>query len=492
MKRLLTVLLTAALAMSLCACDKADNYSESNTESSGESGLSSTPNGTTSTEQSTPDVASAGANPIMLTDNADRALDWSNACGVEDGIYNIKKAYKTEIGTYSYIMYTDYATGQEVYLCSDSSCNHDTERCSSYLSNHEFIVNFDSRLFVHNGSLYYLNIDSIRDEDSARVGGSPYEDYREQRLYRMGLDGSNRELVYTFDNGLIVEPFAAGDGSALWFFVKTRTVDYDEERKAYFFGIKDPTLIKLDLSSRSIAEQIPLYKYKDLERVFVWGCSDGKVIFCGREFPEGVTRKDVNAMTDFDDPAADSIRVVELFKKCQSVYFTLDLNNKDIKEIYRHGYEDENMGFTDGKYAYLTDTEKRTSVRVDLESGEQSTFSPAEGYVAVGTIGGEYECRAVDKNDQTLYFIDKEGGEITSNALKSLYFSNDWMLIYGDKYDYRPISEDAVAFGKDSVLIRSDKGPGYLNFDYVLMSLDDYFNGRPNYEPIKMIDKGGK
>ncbi len=54
------------------------------------------------------------------------------------------------------------------------------------------------------------------------------------------------------------------------------------------------------------------------------------------------------------------------------------------------------------------------------------------------------------------------------------------MIIHGDDYDYKNIREDAVAFGKDSVLIRTEE-------DYVIMSIDDYFNGRPEYRPVNII-----
>ncbi len=483
MKKIISVL-AAAMILSLCACDKADNGSES----LGESSLSTS--STSSTEQSAPiggestdvpDVPAAGADPIMLTKNVTSNFDWEHAYETDDGVYYIKRAQKSGVGTVGYIMYIDYATGQETYLCSDSSCDHNSERCSSYLNNHEFFNNRDVRLFEYDGSLYYLSIDTPEYEDHMQINGTPYENPRDPSLYRMGLDGTNRELVYTFDRENSVETFAAGDGNALWFFVKTPTVDYNEERKTYFFGVKNPTLIKLDLSSRSIVEQIPLYKYKELERVFVWGCSGGKMIFCGRELPEGVTRQDVIEMTDLDDPAADSIRVHELSERCKSVYFTLDLNNKEIKEIYRHKYgiDNEYMGFADGKYAYFADTIERSGVKIDIESGEQSEFFPAEGYVAVKTVRGKYECLSTDKDDLTVYFIDKESGEITSNSLESLYYDETLFIIYGDDYQ-SSICDDAVAFGKDSALIRAEEG-------YVIMSLDDYLNGRLEYRPVNII-----
>lgn len=479
MKKLLVLILAAAITLSLTACDKADNYSESNTDIGGEnfSSASSESTGTNSTEQSAPDVPSAGANPIMLANNERPALDWANSFGTENGIYNIKEEHNiVKIGTYSYIMYTDYATGQEVYLCSDSSCNHNTERCSSYLDNSEFIVNHESRLFVYNGSLYYLNIPKNNDVDTVTItGGTLYEEHHDPKLYRMDLDGSNRELVYTFDRELSVQPFAAGDGNALWFFVKTPTVDYDEDRHIYFFGTKEPTMIKLDLSDRSIVEQIPLYKFGDLENISIVDCLDEKVIFWGSKLPEGVTRQDINALHDLENPLLNYDKIQELTKNTRIIYFTLDLNNKEIGEIYRYDYEEENIDFefTDEEYVYLTDTEKQTTVRIDLKSGEKSEFNPSDGYFAIGMAGGKFECRSVDKNDQTVFFIDKESGEITSNALRSIYSEEDYS-----------ICDDAVAFGKDCVLIRSSHGSGFMEYYYSIMSLDDYFNGRENLKKV--------
>ena len=492
------ILLTAVLALSLTACDKADNSSENisgnNSEIGGENSLSnSTGESTGSTEQNAPDMPSTGANPIMLANEDYPAHDWYSSFGTDDGIYNIKEAHSKEIGTYGYIMYTDYASGQEVYLCSDSSCNHNTERCSSYLHNRDFIIGHEPRLFVYNNSLYYLSVSAVKDVNTATITtGVPYEDDRPPRLYRMELDGSNRELVYTFDKELGVLPFAAGDGNALWFFVKTPTMSHDEERHVYFYATKDPTLIKLDLSTRDIVEQIPLYKYNDLERISVWGCADGKIIFRGQELPEGMTREQINAEANFDDPNADSLRVRELYKKFKSVYFTLDLNNKDIKEIYRHVYADEYTSFTDGKYAYLTNTEEMTSVRIDIESGEQSEFYPAEGYVAIGMIGDKYNCRSVDKDDITSYFIDKQSGEMTSNSLEALYTDEHWGMypdLFPEERFYKPISKDVLAYSKDYVLISSlqeyNSADKYWVKETAVMSLDDYLNGIMNYRTVK-------
>ena len=487
MKKIISVITAAAMALSLTACDKADNDSENNSDIGGENFSSASTNeSTNSTEQSSPDVPSTGANPIMLTKNKKiRNSDWECSCETEDGVYYFQRAQSKSIGSFYYIMYIDYATGQETYLCSDSSCNHDTDRCSSYLSNREFFSDYNMRLFEYRDKLYFLNIGTILDESRAQMGGSPYEEHCRSSLYRMGLDGSNRELVYTFDKEISVQPFAAGNGNALWFFVKTPTVDYDEDRHTYFFGTKEPTMIKLDLSDRNIVEQIPLYKFGDLENISIVDCLDEKVIFWGSKLPEGVTRQDINALRDLENPLLNYDKVQELTKNTNGIYFTLNLNNKEIEEIYRYDYEKENIDFefTDGEYVYLTDTEKQTTVRIDLKSGEKSEFYPSDGYIAIGMADGKFECRSVDKDDQTVYFIDKESGEITSNALRSTFSDED------DDYS---MCDDAVAFGKDCVLIRSSHGPGFMEYYYSIMSLDDYFNGRENYKEVNTAAVRGK
>ena len=94
-----------------------------------------------------------------------RVLSISNNpyCSNENGFY-----YRTEFeeelkdGAYGYhMMYIDYATRQEVYLCSNVGCSHDTLDCTSVFSGDE--VGSDSIPFFFEDALYLLSRDYDND-----------------------------------------------------------------------------------------------------------------------------------------------------------------------------------------------------------------------------------------------------------------------------------------------------------------------------------------
>ncbi len=50
-------------------------------------------------------------------------------------------------------MYIDFATHQEIYLCSNSGCNHYTESCSSVFLENE-VPSDSSILFIWNNKIF--------------------------------------------------------------------------------------------------------------------------------------------------------------------------------------------------------------------------------------------------------------------------------------------------------------------------------------------------
>ena len=251
MKRFISILLAAALTLSLTACDKADNDPESSGGNSSAQNGSSTEQSTTS-ENNDP-IANTGLTELTSTVR----YNYFPSCGTETGMYYMEPE---RIGrSNGYLMYIDYETKQEVYVCADSSCKHDSERCTSYFSNGEFFIHEKPNMFSYGGSLYYLSLPNSSDSG---VGTQPssrsdYEE-RDRALYRMNLDGSNRERVFTFDKDIEVDSFVAGDGNDLWFYVRTPVVEYNENTKLYYRNSKDKAMIRLSLSERTIVERIPL------------------------------------------------------------------------------------------------------------------------------------------------------------------------------------------------------------------------------------------
>ena len=156
-------------------------------------------------------------------------------CENENGIYHIALDEDGEAN----LMYIDYQSKQQIYLCNKSDCNHKNETCSSYFVNQFSLAS--STLFCNENYLYYFV--SERDQTGSTsssesvfsdteeilganglqvVGGEP------AKLYRMNLDGTGIQLLSEFKAGYVIQP----------------TLFYDEE---YLYGIAlKNTSVKID------------------------------------------------------------------------------------------------------------------------------------------------------------------------------------------------------------------------------------------------------
>ncbi len=101
--------------------------------------------------------------------------------GASNTTYNENGVYETIfIDDFSLIYYTDFESKISMPLCANPECTHSNESCTAYLADS---VPF---LFMNaNGDKLFANIQEIN-EDGFGV----------QKIYKMELDGSSRELIY--------------------------------------------------------------------------------------------------------------------------------------------------------------------------------------------------------------------------------------------------------------------------------------------------------
>ncbi|MCM1167401.1 MAG: hypothetical protein NC401_15450 [Ruminococcus sp.] len=500
MKKMLSFLTAIMTALSLCACDKADDVSGSVPESGSGSTVSSTTlgesGGSSSEDAPTVPVNSAESTELrMLTDPMQIHFDGA-ACAADEGLYYVEPG---RIGKSSaYLMYIDYATAQETYLCSDSSCKHDSERCSSALYFEDFFLGNSAKMFVYGDFLYYLSIDY--DHDGGTSSRAPSEPEKEQALYRMRLDGSNRERVFVFEEDITVVPFAAGDGSALWFYVKTPVLHYSEKSGMFWTGCTDRAMIRLDLESRTVVERIPLGNSDSIYRMNILGCCGNKFIFKTWEYPEGVTMEEVYEMKlATNDPAVappDRVqdpRLDEIEENIQSIYYALDPVNKECREIFRCNWRSDYVrnGFY-GDDMYLFELGSSVTV-VNVNGGGVSDYEqliPVPGYRLTGFIGirgGTYLCASLDPDDNAVYFVDPDTGAVTCTRLRS--------TLYPD-YDV-PLTDDIAGISGEYVLVRSGEiaipnnhgGIAGYYYQYKVATVDDFLNGADNFTDVKLIER---
>jgi hypothetical protein len=91
---------------------------------------------------------------------------------------------------YSSLMFIDYATAQQIFVCSSPSCNHNDETCSSYIESDGYVVfpavYGDTILLVYNS----LN----------QWGDAP----KASKIEKMDITGLNRKVLYTFSGDILI------------------------------------------------------------------------------------------------------------------------------------------------------------------------------------------------------------------------------------------------------------------------------------------------
>ena len=89
------------------------------------------------------------------------------------------------------IMYSDYNSKQEVYLCNKPNCTHDTNNCPSFLDFKGL-----NELFYYNNSLYFLESSAKGTTISASFDGTIQNiDQEPSALYKMNLDGTEKQNI---------------------------------------------------------------------------------------------------------------------------------------------------------------------------------------------------------------------------------------------------------------------------------------------------------
>ncbi len=498
MKKYLTIFLAAAIALSLCACDKADNDSESNVESG--SGVSSSTSSLisgesttdTSTGQASSENTSTEQNAPVGGDNTQNVPKengrltllcsgnnfMESGCGTEDGYYSLH--YDINGDGLLRVTYVDYASGQEVMLCSDSSCKHDSERCASVLGND---MRYFGEIFFYNERLYYLNV-SFFDDNGYQTGSVDEQEFltdekRRTELYGMNPDGTGRELVYAFTEGETIEHIAVGDGNCIWFITKENTVEYDKERDITRIVPKNRSLVRLDLSERKIVEQIPIYDSDNIDKKFKGVCGS-RFIFSGVAYPGGKSVMDyADELGMNNDPwsgisQADAAKFNKFMSNCEYVYFALDVGDKSMREIYRANYDDAYSGFCHDNSLYVTAADNSTT-RLDVNTGKSEAVSAPEGY-NLGEFIGDRPVYTVDDGTYREYSADPDTGELTAMT---------------DVQRLLAVSGSRALVVYDTAGTPDPNGGGLLNaYDvYALITLDDLYNGRDNFEPVKMIER---
>lgn len=396
------------------------------------------------------------------------------ACSTPEGYYYITEdLVELKDGSWgSHIMYVDFASGQEVFLCSDTGCTHNEESCTAVLSDEEFVP-LSCKIFVWNGKLYILNKDY--DEDGSVVidfeGGAVAAESRPSVLYQMNPDGTGRKKVYTFEEGVILEDLVIAGAKELYFAAKK--LETAKEGTAVMTTASERKLIKLDMEKGKTEDIFSLNTEQGISYK-VTGCFENCLVLEGTAYENG----------DSGEWDMEQEEWKELYRKSKNVIAVYDLAENQCNQVYQ--LENTKLHSTTNQEGILYVSKENSGEiqSVDLKTGEAAVLASLNQNSIIGKTSDKLICQNWDtQKDASLYFVDLKSGEVSHCGLVNL--CNGWPLEIvceaGEEfmviYDY-----EAEAYGDGSYEI--------YRYQFGMIKKQDLYAGKNEFRPVSMTGKG--
>lgn len=410
-------------------------------------------------------------------------------CATENGYYYVTgddgdSAVLKDGTPCHHIMYMDYATKQEVYLCSNAGCNHDTEDCTAVIAEEADNLFFP---FLFDGMLYILSAPYDSGGSYSSVWVNPeYEDALlsvddeegQGILYRMKPDGTQREKFYTFEEELKIGSMIFADDAGLYLQTSKVEMEQTGENNTYY-ATADRKIMRLDIGTKELKE---IYSFDDQGAKWgtwdLYGTNGSQLILIRTVYPSDFTEEDM-----FPEEKEEMDVWLEKYEKSTDEYAFLDLSAKEITTKYQLSNQEGYYHTIKDGCLYLTFEEDNRLVKVDLESGEETTLLE-DDRLKGSVIWNVYTDYLTVARDEGLYLIDYKSGEMSQ---KPLVDSLNWIL------NIRAENSDSflVIYDYDAVPDEwNDGGYDISQYKYALIKKKDLFEGKNNYEAIAMIGKG--
>lgn len=450
-------LMALGLILSLCSCGKAGPLSGDSPQR--EADFSQTAEGET--------AAPGAPGELSLLYHMQRQLAKSYT---EDGYYYLTLEEERLAGGQDvrHLMYMDFAARQEIYLCGDPACSHNTLDCTSVLPSEDF--GHSTALFVLNGSLYLLSKEQDHDGSaernvlSASSGTAP--EAAPTVLYRSALDGTRREKIYAFDPSFTVEDLVLGDGDGLYLIRKKVTT---EQGSGFTYQTSSQReLCRLDLSTGKESALLSM----DLGGGIDWdviGCTGRKLVLYGIDFGQEISAEEKHT--------GDR----SLYDRSFDVFATLDVDSGSLREIYRVKAPGSRSYEVDGERLYYSVNGDGQIFCIDLLTAEQRTLCATQQDCIWGMVGDRLYTRS--EKDSTFTFIDTKTGEISPCGLVDRSTGASLKII-------AETGGQVLAIYDSDVTPRSDGSFTVHGYKYGLIRKEDLFAGRDAFAPIQMLGSG--
>lgn len=458
MKKIWILFMTLVLIFSFSACGGRAQAGDENSDIRQISGTQNASGG---------NAAQNGALTLLCSPFCD------STCNTENGYYYLTTdTVALKDGNYgTHLMYMDFASCREIYLCSTAGCEHNSSDCPSVFLYDDFPV-WSTRLFIFGDNLYILSREY--DDDGSVSIGTDGDDGMESTpavLYRAKLDGTERKKVYTFDAGLTLEDIVIGNERGIY--VITKKLSTDKTGTQTYTTSSERKLIFLDLESFSAREVCDM-DFGDHISWQVYGCYRDALVLTGTDFGRELSRDEI-----WDDDVYK-----ELYQNSSQVYTILDLNNGQLREVCRQSNRYENSAGLVGDSLYLSSADNQNIDVINIETGERRTLCALPQNCIMHVLGDRLCCRSWDlTGDETYYFVDTKTGDVCNCPLVNL--CNGWSIEF-----YAETSSDVLFVYDYDALNLGDGSYEIYQCKCALISKDDLFAGKDNYRKIEMVGPG--
>ena len=392
-----------------------------------------------------------------------------NIVSAEDGMYRIVHEELAD-KTWAYkIYYIDYKSAQEIVLCNESSCNHDTDKCIGVI---EDINLFSPQLFVYNDKLYVFSSCDESDSVSMITGDMDAfeEETRQACLYEMNLDGTERKCISNFPEDASIDENVFGWNGQLIFCQKK--VEKEKTKEGYVQNVcVDRKMLALDTKNETFKE------LQDFSAEFsICGIYKNNIVCQKIIYPKGYNNENTLNM-DYDE-------WVEIMNKSDSTYLLYDMETgkeKELCTLSQERYFNDSMVFEDKLYI-SDDSDKMLCI--DLNNGSKSEIVVKKGksISLVTNLGDSILCWEKGDSKKTYLWKPAENKLIEFDmVLKGTNLNAD-ILTYNSKYIVVACDGDVTKNSDGSYEIHSQK--------YGIVEKEKLYQGNNEYNPVDMCSNG--
>lgn len=332
--------------------------------------------------------------------------------GNQQGYYMVESSAQ---GSHSNLMYIDYSTQQKIFLCAKPNCSHNDNTCTSFLEEYgvSSTSNSSYSVFCTDDCLYLFYGSS---------GMSMFFSGAAPTIYRIDLNGENRQVIYEADSGaeINLQYGCYADGNYIYFLMKKTGLSDPDKNGVIEMSSGTNSFVRLNLKSGKTEDVMNLQNRNLL------------------------TAYETNLILSETDPMPDNITdidKIDQYLQNQEVRILLfEPDSKKETLLYTATAKDElwNCVLNDDRLLFVSDN---TIQSLDLRTGNAESIT--EKRTDSVSIQGIY--------DRLLYFEERNNQNIAT--------------IYGINLNTKEISHISLMTnepGAEPVIVIAEAGNDYL------------------------------